>query len=69
MPIDTSTATMQELQAEFLRLAGVVTVAANERHAIAQEIDRRVKDIRARERIGRLSDEDKAALRIALNSS
>ena len=65
--MDLATATPPELQAEFVRLGGVLAVTANERQAIHEEIERRARAVLVRERMTRLSPEEKAVLRIALD--
>lgn len=59
--------TLAELQAEFVRLAPAVTVLQNARHAMNAIIERRVREVKARERVIALSDQQKEALKVALD--
>lgn len=63
---DPSTMTMRELESEFRTLAGQIDVIANRRTALARELHRRTKDAAARARLLALSDDQKDALRRAL---
>lgn len=60
--IDLNTATLAELEAEYLRLAGVVTEAGNDRLLIEQAIARRKAEAEMRERVGRMTPLQKEAL-------
>lgn len=67
MALDVKTASMAELQAEYLRLATVVADAQNTRKDIQQEIDRRVSDVRAQTRLAALTPQAREALRFELD--
>lgn len=59
------TATLDELQAEFVRLAGVVVTASNDRQAILGLINKRSV---ALERVKKLAPEERVDLRKALDA-
>lgn len=67
MDLDLDKATLAELKAEFVRLAGVVTEAHNQRLQIAQVIRRREAAI-ASAVLKRMEPQTLEALRSALNA-
>lgn len=66
MPIDLGTATMAELQAEFLRLAQVVTEASNQRRQIHEVMKRRQASAAVKARVLALAPEEREDLKAAL---
>lgn len=69
MALDVSTASLVELQAEFVRLAGELAAIANQRQAIDEEMTRRKAQVRAQERVGALDEKQREALRDVLENA
>jgi len=65
--MDYQAVSLQELKDEFVRLAGIVVAASEERRLIELEIKKRVADIQAQERLRRLGPNERDALKEALN--
>ena len=63
---DYSTWTMDELQARFMESAAQYTALANERQAIAAEMDMRKANAALTAKLSAMTDAEKAALRQAL---
>lgn len=64
--MDVKAATIEELRAEFLRLAAVVVAAQNERRAVNAEIELRVAAALAQTRIRAMTQLERDALAEAL---
>jgi len=64
--MDYQTVSLQVLKDEFVRLAGIVVAASEERRLIELEINRRVAAIKAQERLRRLDAHERDALKEAL---
>ena len=61
--------TLEELNAEFVRLAPIFTDAANRRNYLIQLIDTRKRAAASTARIRNMSSEDRAALRLAIDEA
>ena len=68
MPASLATATIDELQAEAHRLAGVIADATMEKNAIHREMDQRRARASAEMKLKQLSDQDREALRHVLGA-
>lgn len=64
--IDLAKSTLDELQAEFVRLATVVSVAENDRQQILAEMEGRKRIASAKVKVDAMTDDEKAALREVL---
>ena len=64
--MDLFAATVEQLQAEYFRLAGVVQVAQNERQQIQSIIERRLAEARSKDRIRAMSVIERDALAAVL---
>lgn len=60
--MDYETATLDELKAEFIRLANVVVAASNERNTIHAVMDLRKAKVSATERVSRMTPLNRDAL-------
>jgi hypothetical protein len=60
------TATLEELQAEFVRLAGELVTIENARNEILKQMEFRKRQAAARARVSAMSDAEKEALRAEL---
>lgn len=61
--MDYSMTPQEDLQAEFVRLGNELGIISDKRMEIQTELDRRLKQAKARSRLGALSESEKAALR------
>lgn len=64
--IDLAKSTLDELQAEFVRLGTEVSVAENDRQQILAEMESRKRLASAKVRVDAMSENEKAALREVL---
>lgn len=65
--MDYEKATLDELQAEFIRLAEIVVATNNERCEILCIMNRRKSEAAAKQKVSDLSQEERDALRAALD--
>lgn len=69
MPIVLGEATIDELQAEAMRLAEVISSATAEKNAIHKEIDTRKARAVAESKLAHMSERDREAMRHILGKS